>query len=279
LSWTERKAATLITERPVSTLEARLVAKALLTAVLVGVLLIFGAACGGQETSDGASQGSSGGSDGGSQTGAPGGGEDAAGTTSGSTTTVGETTAREAASGEEAELARAEVGPREETNMVPADGKEPDPARRLPEDPPEGIEVYPATTNATVEGPIEYDRRPPTNGNHDPLWQNCGFYEKPIRDRHAVHSMDHGVVWVTYRPGLPEGQVDALRPYGEEEYVIVSPYPGQDAPVVATSWRVQLELDGAGDPRLREFVDGFRVSEISPLSGNRCVGGIGDPAS
>jgi hypothetical protein len=47
--------------------------------------------------------------------------------------------------------------------------------------------------------------------------------------------------------------------------------------VVATSWRVQLELDGADDPRLREFVDGFRNSEIAPLSGNRCEGGVGNP--
>lgn len=192
---------------------------------------------------------------------------------------AGETTARSTTSGEAAELARAEVGPREETNMVPADGKEPDPARPVPGDPPEGVEVYPATTNRTVEGPIHYDRQPPTNGDHDPLWQNCGFYEQPIKDRHAVHSMDHGVVWITYREDLPESQVDALRPYGDERYVIVSPYPEQDAPVVATSWRVQLELGGAGDPRLREFVDGFRVSEIAPLSGNRCVGGVGDPAS
>jgi hypothetical protein len=49
--------------------------------------------------------------------------------------------------------------------------------------------------------------------------------------------------------------------------------------VIATSWRVQLELDGAGDPRLRNFVEGFRISKIAPLSGNRCVGGVGRPAA
>jgi hypothetical protein len=91
--------------------------------------------------------------------------------------------------------------------------------------------------------------------------------------------MDHGVVWITYREDLSAEQVGELRPYGEERYVIVSPYTEQEAPVIATSWRVQLELDGADDPRLREFVDQFRVSEIAPLSGNRCVGGVGDPAS
>ncbi len=205
--------------------------------------------------------------------------------TSASEATAAETPASEktgaAAAGpdEAAELARAEVGRKEITNMLPADGKKPDPPRPLPDDPPPGIEVYPATTNQTTREPIDYEREPPTNGDHDPLWQNCGFYERPVKDRHAVHSMDHGVVWITYRPDLPAGQVDELRSYGEESYVIVSPYPGQDAPVIATSWRVQLELDGPDDPRLRRFVDQFRISEIAPLSGNRCTGGAGNPES
>ena len=192
--------------------------------------------------------------------------------------TGGKITAREQKeSGEAAELARAEVGKREITNMFPADGKKPDAARPLPEDPPRSIEVYPATTNHTVDGSIEYGRKPPTNGDHDPLWQNCGFYKQPVKDRHAVHSMDHGVVWITYSPNLPQRQIESLRPYGHQNYVIVSPYPGQDAPVTATSWRVQLELDSADDPRLEQFVNEFRISELAPLSGNRCVLGVGEP--
>jgi len=183
----------------------------------------------------------------------------------------------ETGSGEAAELAGAEVGKHEITNMYPADGKKPDPAQPLPGDPPEGIEVYPPTTNRTVEGPIHYDRKPPTNGNHAPLWQNCGYYPEPIQDRHAVHSMDHGVVWITYRPHLPHQQLETLRSYGDENYVIVSPYPDQRAPVIATSWRVQLELDGANDPRLDQFVIQFKTSELAPLSGNRCILGVGNP--
>jgi hypothetical protein len=233
--------------------------------VLMCVLAFAGAACGTESPNGG--QGSSGGGSGKSAASRDGGASE-------------ETTAVAAKNDpEEAELTRAKVGKKEITNMIPADGKKPDRARPVPENPPEGIEVYPATTNKTVKGPIEYDRQPPTNGDHAPIWQNCGFYGKPIQDRYAVHSMDHGVVWITYRPDLSADQVDELRPYGEEVYVIVSPYPGQDAPVIATSWRVQLELNGAGDPRLRKFVDQFRISEIAPLSGNRCVSGIGRPAA
>ena len=244
--------------------------------VLASALVLTGAACGGDATGGASEESEKPQSSEKAEKGAAGSAASSGKSGAGETTMM-EKTIGDLAAGEAAELARAEVGEREIANMLPAGGKKPDPARPLPEDPPEGIEVYPATTNRTVEGPIEYDRQPPTNGDHDPLWQNCGFYEKPIKDRHAVHSMDHGVVWITHRPDLPAGQVEALRPYGEERYIIVSPYPGQDAPVIATSWRVQLELEGPDDPRLRQFVDQFRISEISPLSGNRCTLGVGNP--
>ena len=248
-------------------------AKLIAVAVLLSVFVLPGTACGGGESAGGG-QGSSGAGSEKSAESGDGGASEMTTSASGEEAAVAEET-----SPEEAELARAEVGKKEITNMIPADGEKPDKARPLPENPPEGIEVYPATTNRSVKVPIEYERQPPTNGDHAPIWLNCGFYEKPVQNRFAVHSMDHGVVWITHRPDLPPGQVDELRSYGEENYVIVSPYSGQDAPVIATSWRVQLGLDGAGDPRLRKFVDGFRVSEIAPLSGNRCVGGVGRPVA
>ena len=80
-----------------------------------------------------------------------------------------------------------------------------------------------------------------------------------------------------YRPDLPQHQLETLRLYGNENYVMVSPYPGQNAPVIATSWRVQLKLNGANDPRLEQFVNEFKISESAPLSGNRCVLGVGNP--
>ena len=229
------------------------------------VLVVFlAAACGGE--------GQSGAAD-----------EDPGNTTSATTTmaggeSTGGTTATTMPMAEEnAYNPDAEIGPKEITNMTPADGKKPDDPQPLPENPPEGVKTYPATTSNLVEGDIEYARNPPTNGNHSPIWQNCGFYSEPVKEETAVHSLDHGVVWITYRPNLPADQIEALRPYGNEKYVIVSPYPDLPAPVVATSWRNQLYLDGAEDPRLRDFVNEFRISEISPLSGNRCVGGVGKP--
>ncbi len=201
---------------------------------------------------------------------------------SGETAGVGgeaESPDEEAASGEQANApADATVGPDENSAMLPAGGKEKDSAQSPPGNPPEGVRTYPASTNNTVQGSITYEQDPPTNGDHSPMWQNCGFYGSPIANEYAVHSMDHGAVWITYQEDLPSDQVDDLRELAQqEEYVLVSPYPGLSSPVVATAWRNQLELTGADDARLQQFVDQFRRTETAPLSGNGCTDGVGEP--
>lgn len=230
--------------------------------VLVVLAVLLAAACGGEESSN-----------------APTGDTGQVPVTSsvGETSVSGGTAAgAETTAGQALTPAEATVGPDEETAM-PATGIGGDETRPPPEDPPEGVETYPATTNRNINGSIDYGREPPTNGDHAPIWQNCGFYGEPVKTENAVHTLDHGAVWITYRPGLTREQMETLREYGEERYVLISAYPGQPAPVIATAWRNQLYLEGADDPRLRQFVDQFRLSETAPRSGNGCVGGTGQP--
>ena len=68
---------------------------------------------------------------------------------------------------------------------------------------------YPAGLHAT--GAISYKENPPMGGTHNAIWQNCGVYEVPIHNEHAVHSMEHGAVWITYRPDLPADQIQSLK--------------------------------------------------------------------
>lgn len=203
---------------------------------------------------------------------ANGGGETDAAQEANGTESAGEETLEERA----LSPVEATVGPEENTAM-PASGREEDTAQPPPEDPPEGVQTFPATSNGNFEGPLSYEQDPPTNGDHSPGWQKCGFYSSPIENERAVHSMDHGAVWITYQPNLPQDQIEALRSLAREDYVLVSPYPGLRAPVIATAWRNQLELEGTDDPRLRQFVDQFRVSETAPRSGNGCENGGGEP--
>ena len=44
---------------------------------------------------------------------------------------------------------------------------------------------------------VDYEQTPPAGGEHNDVWQNEGFYEEPVRDENAVHTLEHGAVWIT----------------------------------------------------------------------------------
>jgi hypothetical protein len=86
-----------------------------------------------------------------------------------------------------------------------------------------------------------------------------------------VHSLEHGAVWVTYDPErVTGGDLDALRDAMPNSYMILSPFEGLEAPVVASAWGVQVALDGVDDPRLREFIIKYRQSPNAPEPGALC---------
>lgn len=145
---------------------------------------------------------------------------------------------------------------------------------------PEGTAQVPVAAPAHVEGDLHEDGDVPAGGPHAEIWQNCGFYDTEIRSENAVHSLEHGAVWITFEPGLPADQVDKLKGFtGGFDKVLVSPVAGQGSPIIVTAWANQLNLDDAGDPRLAQFVNEFEGSFDAPEPGGRCNGGIGTPAS
>ena len=146
------------------------------------------------------------------------------------------------------------------------------------EDGPAGAQRFESSERTHVEVPVTYAQNPPVAGNHAPIWQNCGFYDAPIGNENAVHSLEHGAVWITYRPDLLAEQVDALRRLTEgQTHVLVSPYPNLPAPVVASAWDRQLLLDAADDARIEQFVRAFQRGSQAPEAGAPCSGGIGQP--
>lgn len=141
-----------------------------------------------------------------------------------------------------------------------------------------GLEQFSITATAHVTGPVTYAQTPPVGGEHAAIWQNCGFYSTPVSTEAAVHSLEHGAVWVTHRPDLPAAQVATLRALAAQTFVLVSPWAGDlPAPVVASAWNRQLKLPSADDPRLAQFVSAFRMGRQSPEPGARCTEGVGQP--
>lgn len=114
-------------------------------------------------------------------------------------------------------------------------------------------------SRAHVTGEVEYAQSPPVGGDHNQRWLACDVYDEPVPDAFAVHSLEHGAVWLTHRPDLPAADVERLAELAErnEEYVLVSPYEGLTSPVVAVAWGRSLSVDSADDPRLGQLVEVF----------------------
>lgn len=127
---------------------------------------------------------------------------------------------------------------------------------------------------------IDFGDLPPVGGTHNPVWQNCGIYTEPVQPEYVVHSLEHGAVWITYQPDLSADEVALLQDFVRgQTFIILSPYPGQRSPVVATAWSVQLELESASDDRLGDFVDRYRLGPTTPERGASCTDGVGEPIS
>lgn len=144
---------------------------------------------------------------------------------------------------------------------------------------PDGAQAIAVDAPQHVDGDLHEDGDVPAGGAHDAIWQNCGFYGEEIRSENAVHSLEHGAVWIAYDPNLSVDDIQSLRRFvSRTEKVLVSPVPGQDAPVIATAWGTQLELQDASDSRLEQFVNEFSSASTAPEPGASCSGGVGTPS-
>lgn len=105
----------------------------------------------------------------------------------------------------------------------------------------------------------EYEISPPAGGNHLSQWQNCtgSVYDAAIMDGNAVHSMEHGAVWLTYDPALVDGDgIEQLAAKVEgRDYSLMSPYPDLGVEVSIQAWGVQYQTDNINDPKIDEFMD------------------------
>ncbi len=116
---------------------------------------------------------------------------------------------------------------------------------------------------------VSYDENPPVGGPHDAYWADCTgtVYDIDIRHENAVHSLEHGAVWITYDPdAASRSDIDTLTSLVKDSgsYLLMSPYTGLATasdlatPISLESWNHRLAVDSADDPRIQQYIDFFR---------------------
>lgn len=120
---------------------------------------------------------------------------------------------------------------------------------------------------------------PPLGGNHAAIWMNCQAYSAPIPTENAVHSLEHGAVWITYQPTLAAADaqaLDALATPGTK--VLVSPRE-QESPVILTAWGRQLRMTALDLPVVQRFVQTYVNGPQDPEPGASCDSPVNQPGT
>ncbi|MFI5909108.1 DUF3105 domain-containing protein [Dactylosporangium sp. NPDC051541] len=130
---------------------------------------------------------------------------------------------------------------------------------------------------ADTEKP-QYQMVPAAGGRHYGNWQRClgDVYAEPVSEGRAVHSLEHGAVWITYQPSLAKSDVDKLAAkVRNNDFMLMSPYDGQPSAISLQAWGYQLRVDKADDPRVDQFIKKYReTASLEP--GTPCSNGLAD---
>ncbi|WP_328482318.1 DUF3105 domain-containing protein [Streptomyces sp. NBC_00377] len=142
----------------------------------------------------------------------------------------------------------------------------------------DGVKTWKGTLGRThVSKTVKYPTEPPVGGDHNQVWMNCNgdVYTRKLNNMNAVHSLEHGAVWVTYNSKASKADVAALAARVKKTpYTLMSPDDDQADPIVLTAWAHQRTVTSASDPNLDKFFEKFVQGEQTPEPGAACSGGL-----
>ncbi|MFF5566662.1 DUF3105 domain-containing protein [Streptomyces sp. NPDC012623] len=127
---------------------------------------------------------------------------------------------------------------------------------------------------------VKYPMNPPVGGDHNQVWMNCDgdVYKDPIPNVNAVHSLEHGAVWVTYNDKASDDDVKALgEKVGKTTYSLMSPVKDQAGAIMLSAWGKQVTVDSATDSRVNQFFTKYVQGDQTPEPGAACTGGMDAP--
>ncbi|MFF3449364.1 DUF3105 domain-containing protein [Streptomyces sp. NPDC002667] len=142
----------------------------------------------------------------------------------------------------------------------------------------DGVKTWKGTlTRNHVTKTVTYAMEPPVGGDHLQVWMNCNgdVYTKAVNNMNAVHSLEHGAVWVTYNSKASQADVKALAAkVRKTPYTLMSPVEDQKDPIMMSAWGKQRTVTGANDKNVDAFLAEFVQGKQTPEPGAACTNGL-----
>lgn len=106
-----------------------------------------------------------------------------------------------------------------------------------------------------------YNSNPPTSGDHYQVPAPARFYDKELPDEQVVHNLEHGHVWIAYKPGLSKEVVDSIKDFNGGN-IIITPRPKNDTDIALAAWgrldKFNIEGGNVDKQRIKDFISRYQ---------------------
>lgn len=105
----------------------------------------------------------------------------------------------------------------------------------------------------------DYNSNPPTSGPHYEKWADKGVYKKQLPDEQLVHNLEHGYIWISYKPDTNSEVVKQLESfYGFGKKIVVEPRQENEKLIAIAAWNWLDKFD----PELKEKLNDAELKRI-----------------
>ena len=121
----------------------------------------------------------------------------------------------------------------------------------------EAIALQPATHIEIGAAHDPYNSNPPTSGPHYAQPANWGIYKQPLPDEQAIHNLEHGGIWISYKD-IDQDTISKLEDIAKRNpgSVILTPRPNDDTKISLASWGRLQKLTSFDQKTILDFIKG-----------------------
>jgi len=113
-----------------------------------------------------------------------------------------------------------------------------------------------------------YNSSPPTSGPHWPTPAECKIYDDQVPDEAAIHSLEHGAIWITYKDKNDGELVNKLKDLVSKNpsKVLLSPREANDSTIALASWARLLKVEEFDGEQINNFIKSNRNTGPEPFA-------------
>ncbi len=108
---------------------------------------------------------------------------------------------------------------------------------------------------------------PPVGGPHFPVPLRAGKYSDPVQDGNVIHSLEHGMIWISYNKDLLSAadlkKLEDIQGSHSRD-VVLSPRPENRSPISVASWGRLLNLETVNAQAINDFIEVNRDRSPEP---------------